>query len=61
MWPVVISNKTWILVFRKALSWENDRLTKGFVTYQGAAADEQENFLKVLVSSAPRSGGRVVS
>lgn len=33
MWPVVISNKTWILVFRKALFWENDLLTEGFVTY----------------------------
>lgn len=61
MWPVVISSKTWTLVFGKVLFWENDLLTKGFMTYQGAAEVEQENFLKVLVSSAPGSGGRVVS
>lgn len=33
MWPIISNNKTWPLVLRKALLWENDLLTRGFIIY----------------------------
>lgn len=59
---MAINNKTWTLVFSKALPWGNDLLPWELhdLLKGQRKMNQKKSFLKVLIPFGPGNGGRVV-